>query len=1396
MLDGDEPRQRVVASAPFPYEQIDVSTATEEARAARIATLLADFRVRDFDLTRAPLFRIALVRVSPTRHVHVVSCHHLVVDGWSWEVLMRDLWDAYVAERAGTPADVPPAPGVAAYVEWVRGQDLARAERTLRPRLAGFDTPTPVGARRAGPRDATTSPFARRDERRVVFGAELDAGVREAARTAGCSVAAVIAGAWGLTLGRAAGTTDVVFGLTLAGRHARVPDVERIVGVLVNTLPLRIPRFGGVGRDAWLGEIATRMHELLRWEATPLARVQEWSELGRATPLFETTLVVQNQISRRDQAALDARRGFTVRETEEGLGHDAIVLVVTPAARSIGVQLRYDASRLQGAEIERLLARFEEALRGIARGTAPEALDLATDGERAWLAERNRTVVTWPAGPATLHERFEAQVDRTPDAIAVVCGATRLTYAALDRRANALAARLRQAGVGVDARVALVTQRSAELLIAIYGILKAGGAYVPIDPGLPEARIRFLVEDAGATVVITDETIQDWTRAEAGRAPSGARADSLAYVIYTSGSTGTPKAAMNEHGAVVNRLLWMQAAYGLGAGDVVVQKTPYAFDVSVWELFWPLLVGARLVVARPEGHKDARYLAGLISAEQVTTIHFVPSMLSAFLEEPELGALPSLKRVICSGEALPAEVARRLRAQAPAAELHNLYGPTECAIDVSYWACPADVPPVIPIGRPIANTTLHVVDDGLAATLPGVAGELLIGGIAVGRGYLARPELTAERFLPDPFATTPGARVYRTGDLARWRDDGEIEYLGRIDHQVKVRGFRIELGEIEVALRAAGAVDAVVVLREEDDRTRRLVAYVTGADGDGLRAKIATTLPEYAVPPVIVRLDALPLGPNGKVDRRALPAPGRVERTFVAPEGEIEQTLAEVWAGVLGVERVGALDDFLALGGDSIRSILVASRARGRGLSVTSADVFGNPTVRALAAVARPTSGAAAAEQGALEGAWPVSPIVRWFLEDAPSDHFAQAVLLTPGARIEAGALGRALDAVVAHHDALRLRLRRADGTAWFAAVGPGQVPVATIDLSAERDVAGAIEREATAAHATLALETGPIARVVLFELGPARGQRILWTIHHVAVDAASWEILIADLAAALEGRALPPKTTSVRAWTQALEAEARRLEADPATWDRWSTAVPAPPARRSAPLEGPARRLVRRQAAIALRDARRPEEIVLAAVVDGTLARTGGDALIVDVEGHGRDPVDERAVDRTIGWFTTITPVVVARGATFDATVANAGAALVPVHAAPQAFGALRHLGTPASRARLDGWARASVLFNFLGAPFGAGATGLLAVAAEPTGLAEDPARRSRYLVSVMASRVDDALELELTSSWLDDAELAALADAIFAPLAGPFDAAAPTPADFPLAGLSPEELANLLRG
>ncbi|WP_437832128.1 amino acid adenylation domain-containing protein [Sorangium sp. So ce1153] len=984
---ADEPLQivrRGDAAGAVEIELEDVRGAGAEEQRARMAARIDADRARGFDLARGPLTRVSLLRLGDEAYHVLWSHHHLLLDGWAASLVLQDAFAAYDALRSGRPVALSARRRYREYIGWLRARDAGAEEPFWRGALSGFSAATPLpldGVGRATREaretcETLTDGASGYGAKIVALSEAATARLQRFAQQHRVTTSTLVQAAWALLLSRAARNDDVLFGITVAGRSAPLAGIEAMVGLFINTLPLRVAVPQAATVAGWLRELQQTTTELGAHEHTPLAQARAYSAIPAGQPLFESLLVFENYPT--DPRTQEGLPGLGVRDVAfADQTNYPLTLAVLPGGQ-LQLRLSYDRRRFDEEAASRLLGLVEEALRQLTRRPEAKVGELSLPGElesRRVVKEWNATERAYP-DERRVHELFEAQVERTPDAVAVIFDEKRLSYRELNQRANQVAHALRRRGVAPDGLVAIAAERSVEMVVGLLGILKAGGAYVPIDPEYPADRIAFMLEDAAAPVLLSQWPVAsrlpahrakvlclDVDRAQIDREPTGnlgipVSPDHLAYTIYTSGSTGRPKGAGNSHRGLLNRLQWMQERYGLTAEDRVLQKTPFSFDVSVWEFFWPLITGAGLVVARPGDHRDGERLVELITRHSVTTLHFVPPMLQAFLETPGADSCRSLRRVICSGEALPAELARRCFERLPDAELHNLYGPTEASIDVTAWACrPEDA--AVPIGHPIANTQIYLLDRHGQPVPAGVPGELHIGGVGLARGYHRRPALTAERFVPDPFGAAPGGRLYRTGDLARHRPDGAIEFLGRLDHQVKIRGLRVELGEIEARLLQHPDVhEAVVVARDEAHGGKRLVAYVAGRDGsalepEALRAWLAETLPAYMVPAPIVALDRLPLSPNGKVDRRALPAPEAAalgHRPYVAPRTEAERILAEVWAEVLHRAQVGVEDNFFELGGDSIVTLQVIARAAQRGLRLTPKLLFEHPTVAEAAA--------------------------------------------------------------------------------------------------------------------------------------------------------------------------------------------------------------------------------------------------------------------------------------------------------------------------------------------------------------------------------------------------------------------------------------------------------------
>jgi nonribosomal peptide synthetase DhbF len=971
--DG-RPRQHIVEhvqrSAIWPAPTV---TAIREDDLATVVTTEAH---RCFDLTTELPVRARLFRLAPDEHVLVIVVHHIAIDGWSNGPFSRDLAAAYRARVCGRSPDWPDLPvQYADYTLWqldLLGDDrdpaslVARQARFWRHALA--DLPVELDLPIDQPRPKDTSwrggavPFT--------LAAPVHARLLDLARSMRCSVFMCLQAALAAVLTRLGAGTDIPIGAPVAGRSdERLTD---LVGFFVNTVVLRTDTAGDPGFRDLLSRVREADLAAFAHEDLPFERLIEMLNPSRSAarhPLFQVMLTVRQEAdpvpalvgvdverirTAQPFAKFDLLFDCTARSTEAGepSGMDGVI--------------EYSADLFDRETVEDLATRLVQLIDAVlAEPDRPiGTLELMTDHERQRLAAGvDRTAHEVP--DTTLPALFAAQVARTPDAPALVFDGVEVSYAELDARAGRLAQVLVARGAGPEKVVAVQVPRSIELMVALYAVHKAGAAYLPIDPELPPDRINGMLADAEPVAVLTPDAVGAMLSEPFARTAElpGPHPDNPAYVIFTSGSTGRPKGVSVSHRAVVNRLLWGQDTHRLGPDDRVLQKTPTSFDVSVWELFWPLLAGATLVVTDHNGHRDPQYLIRLIRQRQITTIHFVPSMLRAFLAEPAVASCTSLRRVLCSGEALPDDLRIRFF-QALDAELHNLYGPTEAAVEVSHWRCRAEHRPgTVPIGRPVWNTGLYVLDTELRPLPPGVIGELYLAGVQLARGYHGRSDLTAERFVADPFGP-PGTRMYRTGDLARRRRDGAVEYTGRVDHQVKIRGVRIELGEIEAAVRSHPAVaEAVVVARTAADGVADLVCYAVPSTAAGqpsldpdafaaaIRSALGERLPGYMVPSTIVHLSALPLNPSGKLDRGALPTPApRRAATMAHPRTPQEEILRGVFADVLGVPAVGIHDDFFALGGHSLLGIRLISRVRSIfGAEVSIGNLFESPTPAGLA---------------------------------------------------------------------------------------------------------------------------------------------------------------------------------------------------------------------------------------------------------------------------------------------------------------------------------------------------------------------------------------------------------------------------------------------------------------
>ncbi|WP_037178410.1 non-ribosomal peptide synthetase [Rhodococcus sp. UNC363MFTsu5.1] len=1348
--------QVVSGDARVPMETVDLRGLSRDEASSRVRQILADERVRGFDLEQAPLLRYVLVQrdgaseaagdTTADEHLLLQSIHHIVADGWSVPVMLRELMALYAPKGGSAPAALPAPEPYRNYLGWLGSRDRQASIEVWRAALAGVDEPTGLGRAERG-----TEVGVR--EVKVNLSAAQTADLIAFGRARGLTLSTLVHGAWGLLLGRLTKRRDVLFGSTVSGRGGDLRGIETMVGLFINTVPARLRYRAEESVAAALTRWQDEQSRLLEHQYIGLSELRRLTGLQE---LFDTLVVFENypigEGAVADPTGTLEITGITFEENPPY----PVTLIVAPGDE-LRLEVKYQAAVVDAATADRLADGMVSFLGELVRdGDQPiSALALVTE------AERDELEASWAASigsveARTLTDLLDEQVARTPDAVAVEFEGRSLTYAELHARSNRLARELVDRGVGPESLVAVALGRSLELMVALLAVGKAGGAYLPLDLDYPADRLSYMLADAEPVCVLTDgepfetglpvltvDLSEPMGDSDVPPAVAGAVAGNPAYVIYTSGSTGRPKGVLVSHEATVNRLLWMQSENPLTVGDRVLQKTPSSFDVSVPEFFGPLIAGATVVLARPGGHKDPGYLAGLISERGISRAHFVPSMLDLFLAEPGAAACTALRVVACSGEALSAASARRFAEVLPGVRLDNLYGPTEAAVEVSYFfgaqALSATAHSV-PIGAPVANTRLYVLDQYLNPVPPGAEGELYLSGPQLARGYLGRAALTADRFVADPFVA--GTRMYRTGDLVR-SADGELEYVGRADDQVKLRGFRIELGEIEAALLADPSVaQAAVLVREDRPGQQRLVAYVvpsgpvstSGPQGDQKYAQaLAASLPEYMVPSAFVELDALPLSPSGKLDRKALPAPDfSIAVSEAAPSSGTEGRIAAQFAEVLGLDRVGPGDDFFTLGGDSILAIRLVNLARRDGVTLTPRQIFEQRTPAAIARLvgeAAPIAEAATPDAFVADGIGEVIPlpVVHRLSEwSGGTDRFNQAVLLYTPAGAEERGLTAALQALLDHHDGLRARLtRHAPGVWSTVTTEPGSVSAASIftavDARDPESLRAIVTEHSEAATDRLDPESGVMLQAVWFDAGPEITGRLLIVAHHLVVDGVSWRILLEDLAmanvasASGQDAALDPVGTSLRGFGRIAAEQAQGAErlAELAHW----SGVTAPGAALVPEVSGHATIGTGSQQRISLSVddtaaalttvpalANADVTDVLLSALRIAVSRwhrdTGRAAsdLLVDLERHGREELAPGVdLSRTVGWFTSISPVRLRAGDRPLDVLKDVKERLRDAPDGGIGYGMLRYANARTA-ALLAARAESQVLFNYLG--------------------------------------------------------------------------------------------------
>ncbi|SMF06778.1 MULTISPECIES: non-ribosomal peptide synthetase [unclassified Pseudomonas] len=1129
--------QRVEANSDFDLQVIDLSDLPVAEREARTQQIREDEARTLFDLEQGPLLWVTLVRLDEDDHQLLVTLHHIIADGWSLNILIDEFSRLYAAASQGQALALPPlALQYADYGSWQR-QWLADGEgqRQLAYWKAqlGDEHPT-LSLATDHPRAARQRHSASRHS--VRLSVSLSEAIRQTAQAHESTPFMLLLAAFQTLLYRYSGQRDIRIGVPNANRPRQ--ETQGLIGFFINTLVLRAELDG---RRPFNELLAATRHTALGAQAhqdLPFEQLLEAFPQAREQGLFQVMFNHQQ----RDLSALRRLPGMLADELpwhSREAKFDLQLHSEEDRNGRLSLSFDYADELFDSATIQRLAAHFIHLLQAVCEQPQQAIGDLQLmpqDEQQAWSQAPCAPAQQWL--PELLNQH-------TSDNTALVWQDGSLTFAQLHTQANRLAHYLRDKGVGPDVCVAIAAERSPQLLVGLLAIIKAGGAYVPLDPDYPAERLAYMLKDSGVHLLLTQTALLDRVPSAEGvcviamdslhldswpTQPPGLHldGDNLAYVIYTSGSTGQPKGVGNTHAALAERLQWMQATYQLNDSDVLMQKAPISFDVSVWECFWPLITGCRLVLAGPGEHRDPHRIAQLVQAYGVTTLHFVPPLLQLFIDEPLVPECTSLRRLFSGGEALPAELRNRVLAQLPAVQLHNRYGPTETAINVTHWHCTADDGERSPIGRPLGNVICRVLDEQLNPLPAGVPGELCIGGIGLARGYLGRAGLTAERFVADPLGEA-GARLYRSGDRARWSADGVLEYLGRLDQQVKLRGFRVEPEEIEARLLALdGVAQAVVLVRDA-----QLIGYYTAhaaLDEQDVKAALAAELPEYMVPAQLMRLDAMPLSPSGKLDRRALPAPVWQTREHIEPETPLQQQIAAIWREVLGLAAIGLRDDFFALGGHSLLATQIISRTRQacdvelplRTLfEASELGAFAEQVGLIQASGQRNQQTAIATVDRSLPVPLSYSQQRMWFLWQMEPDSPAYNVGGMARLRgvLDVGRFEAALQALVMRHETLRTTFPSVDGVAYQKVSAQTGLRMDWQDMSAlnEGEREQRLQRLADhEAHTPFNLETGPLLRACLVKAGE-REHYLVLTLHHIVTEGWAMDIFARELSALYE---------------------------------------------------------------------------------------------------------------------------------------------------------------------------------------------------------------------------------------------------------------------------------------
>ncbi|OKH43158.1 hypothetical protein NIES2101_31150 [Calothrix sp. HK-06] len=1414
--------------------------------------------LKPFALTKEVLFRVQILKLAEQKHILVLTAHHIIADGWSVGVMLQDLSNLYSSECLGVADQLKLPMQYREYILRSQHESSEMAEHEAYWLQKFTDSIPVLDLLTDRPRPPVKTYKGSRQS--LQLGANLYEELKYLSRKNGCTLFMTLLAAYTTLLYRLTEQDDIVVGIPAAGRS--IEGSEGMVGYCSHLLPIRNHILGDVSFSEHLKNQRSVLLEAYEHQDYPFAKLIEKLNIQRDA---SQSLLVSTTFNFDRPVNVPEMHGLTSKLLPQPISFADYDLSLNVSEIGAGLVLDcdYNTDLFDASTIERLLGHFQTLLTHIVRNPEQSIsqLRLLTPSQQhQLLVEWNDTQSDYPSNQC-IHELFEKQVELTPDAVAVEFAQEKLTYRELNNRANQLAHYLISLGVQPEVLVAIYLERSVEMLISMLATLKAGGAYVPLDPTYPQERLAHMLSDSQAPVLLTTTNLKHLlpphstkvvdldadstviSKNSNANVISNVKPENLAYVIYTSGSTGKSKGVLIPHQALVNHNCAIAKDYQLTANDRILQFASFSFDVAAEEIFPTWLSGATLVL-RPTELPTIADFAEFVNQEKLTVLNLpVPYWQEWVSQMPEVSWSESVRLLIVGSDRVQLDKFNTWQQHVGVVDWRNAYGPTEATITATVYSSLSTEQSkanTFFIGRPIANTEIYILDRHLQPVPIGVKGELHIGGNGLAKGYLNRPELTAEKFIPNPFSQTT-ARLYKTGDLARYRSDGTIEFIGRIDHQVKIRGFRIELGEIETVLTQHPNIEeSVVITRLDQNDNQRLIAYIVCDEeqpsSSNLRSFLKEKLPEYMVPSAFVILESLPVMPNGKLDRNALPAPEVAvsqEAIAVEPSTSKEEILAEIWAEVLGQKQVGIHDNFFELGGDSILSIQMVARANQAGLQFTPKQLFQHQTIAELATVVSNTT-SIRAEQGMVKGSVALTPIQQWFFaENQPEPyHYNQSVLLEVPHNLEPNLIHEAVEQLLIHHDALRMRyIPKASEWQQINASFDNIVPFSVINLSGQpvHKQQAAIEHTANEIQASLDLENGPIVQVALFHLGKNKPGRLLFVVHHLVVDGVSWRILLEDLFTGYQqlkqGKAirLPRKTTSFKEWASRLNSYAPQAHEELNYWmaPEREEVTPLPKDLRAskksntvASTEQVTVTLGKKETKVLLQEVpsaynTQINDVLLTALAQTFSNWTGDNNLLVDLEGHGREELFEDVdVSRTVGWFTTVYPVVLQLKNT-----KNLGEALKSIkeqlRSVPNrgiGYGLLRYLSPDARvSSQLATMPQAEVCFNYLGQldSVGIDYPGL-SLAKESSGFSQSQSGINSHLFEIDAFVVDGKLQVtwKYSQNFYNRKTVEQLAATYIEELWSLIehcvmsDAIGYTPSDFPEAGLDQNELDNLLDG